>query len=203
MKKIITYTFFTIFVFTNCISQNINYGVKAGVNISSFVGRSIFNKSLIGPQLGGFAEITFNDKLSVQPELLLSYQGAEAEYDKQNRFKISINYVNLPITVKYNFIDKFSIFAGPQIGYLVKATVKNKSNNKFEILNNSDETNIKDLYETIGYSFNLGLNYNISEEIFADVRYNYGLSNITKGNSSLFGNGLKNNVIQISFGYRL
>ena len=116
--------------------------------------------------------------------------------------KISLYYLNLPITVKYNFIDKFSIIGGPQIGYLVKATQKNKSN-QFEILNSSDETDIKNLYETISYSFNLGLNYIINEEMFVDVRYNYGLSNIIHGNSNLFGTGIKNNVIQFSIGYRL
>jgi opacity protein-like surface antigen len=210
MKNNLIYTFFTIFTLTNCVSQNINYGIKAGVNISSFDG-SITNKSLIGPQVGGFAEITINDKLTIQPELLLSMQGAEFEYSlrqnfyepiSQKRLKISLYYLNLPITVKYNFIDKFSIIAGPQIGYLVKATQKNKSN-QFEILNSSDETDIKNLYKTISYSFNLGLNYNVTEEMFVDVRYNYGLSNILNGNNTLFGTGLKNNVIQFSIGYRL
>lgn len=209
MKKNLIYTFFTIFALSNCISQNINYGVKAGVNISRF-DSSIY-KSLIGPQLGGFAEITFNDKLSIQPELLLSIQGSELEYTTQRnyydpiiqkRLKISLYYLNLPITVKYNFINKFSIIAGPQIGYLAKATQKNKSD-QFEILNSSGVIDIKNLFETISYSVNLGLNYNITEEFFADVRYNYGLSNIIKGNNSLFGNGLKNNVIQFSVGYRL
>jgi hypothetical protein len=210
MNNNLIYTFFTIFALTNCISQNINYGLKAGVNISSFDG-SITNKSLFGPQVGSFAEIILNDKLTIQPELLLSFQGAELEYSfrqnfyepiSQKRLKISLYYLNLPITVKYNFIDKFSIIGGPQIGYLVKATQKNKSN-QFEILNSSDETDIKNLYETISYSFNLGLNYIINEEMFVDVRYNYGLSNIMHGNSNLFGTGIKNNVIQFSIGYRL
>lgn len=209
MKNNLIYTFFTIFGLTNCISQNINYGIKAGVNISSF-DNSIY-KSLIGPQLGGFAEITFNDKLSIQPELLLSLQGAELEYTLQRnyydpiiqkRLKISLYYLNIPITVKYNFINKFSIIAGPQIGYLAKATQKNKSD-QFEILNSSGVIDIKNLYETISYSVNLGLNYNITEEIFADLRYNYGLANIMKGNNTLFGTDVKNNVIQFSIGYKL
>jgi hypothetical protein len=204
MKKNLIYTFITIFAITNCISQNVNFGIKAGINISSFKD-SFTNKSLIGPQLGGYAEVKLNNEISIQPELLLSYQGAIYEYDKQNRLKLSINYLNLPITFKYNFVNKFAIIAGPQIGRLVKAKgIINPQ--QFKILNNNNEEkeeDLRDLYKTTSFSFNLGLNYSITEEIFADVRYNYGLSNIIEGNDTLFGTGVKNNVIQFSIGYRL
>lgn len=190
------------------------YGIKAGVNISSFDGSSsIINKSLIGPQVGGFAEIKLNNKVSIQPELLLSMQGSELEYsfyyyENKYRSKINLYYLNLPVIVKYNIVDKFEIFAGPQIGCLIKAIDHDKTK-KFDIRNN-DETYIKNVYETISYSFNFGLNYKITEQIFADLRYNYGLTNIVKANNYLLDSGptnldsgKTNNLFQISIGYRL
>ena len=63
-------------------AQEIKYGAKLGLNISSFSGDVIGSKSLIGLQVGGFAEIKVNDKFAFQSELFYSTQGAKSEYSE-------------------------------------------------------------------------------------------------------------------------
>ena len=66
-----------------------------------------------------------NKKLSIQPELLYTRQGSEVE----NTLKIKIDYLAIPILVKYYFSEKLSLEAGPQMSFLV--------NDKIEFIDSS------------------------------------------------------------------
>ena len=76
-KKIRTILFIVVLLFSfQGISQEINFGVKGGINISSLIGdypTAIDKKKpSIGFHLGGFAEHYFTEEIAIQPELLFS-----------------------------------------------------------------------------------------------------------------------------------
>lgn len=192
MKKIImTAAAVMAFAFSN--AQEVKFGVKGGINLSNFTGDIEDNTSKVGFQVGGFAEIKVSDKFSVQPELLYSEQGTK--YDGDEDFKYNFSYLNVPVMAKYYVADKFSLEAGPQIGFLLSAKAKGEEGDI------SVDADVKDFFETIDLGLNFGAGYDFTENLSAGLRYNLGLLNIAKtedGDDSK----LNNSVFSLSVGYK-
>jgi opacity protein-like surface antigen len=233
MKKIILTSFMLCSVFA--FSQEIKFGSKVGLNLSNLRGDYPTgideHNSKIGFHIGGFAEYEINDKFTLQPELLFStqgntygykdYYGGGSYYDGAD-YNLKLNYINLPIILKYKIIEKLSIDFGPQISYLMSAKTKinvtedsrDPSQNysvEIDMLNdgiyNFGGTIVqgKASANRLDFSLNLGASYDITEKIFLQGRYNFGLStvdkNSTNGTSTNSWN-MKNSVFQLSAGYR-
>lgn len=202
MKKII-FVGVAVLSFGISTAQKVDFGVKGGLNVSTLTGDVEDLDPKIGFHLGGFAEIKLNEKFSIQPELMFSTQGAKAEYiDDFEGFAVNIeenlkiNYIVLPIMAKYYVSEKFSIQAGPQIGFLISA--KDEITASFEGESQSEEIDIKDETKSIDFGLNLGFGYNFTDKLFADARYNIGLSSIPDDSEV----DVKNGVFQLSLGYR-
>ncbi len=179
MKKIIL-TAAAVFAFSFANAQDMKFGVKGGLNSSTLLGVD-GAKSLIGVNLGGFVEFKVSDKFSVQPELLYSMQGVKTDME------LKLNYINIPVMVKYAVADKFNLQVGPQIGFLMSA--------------NLDGVDYKDNLKSIDFGVNFGAGYDFTKETFLDLRYNLGLAQTQKSLDP--GEAVaKNAVIQLSLGYK-
>ncbi|RZJ55927.1 MAG: PorT family protein [Flavobacterium sp.] len=177
MKKIIlTAAAVMAFAFTN--AQETKFGVKAGVNLANVGGDFEDTSSKIGFHVGGFAEFKLSDKFSIQPELLFSTQGAKSDGQEEDGIaydaKLNLSYLNIPVMAKFYVAEKFSLEAGPQIGFLLSAK------SKYEAGSFSEDVDVKDAYESIDFGVNFGAGYDFTENLSAGVRYNLGLANIAK-----------------------
>jgi len=185
MKKIILVAVIAISSFVGANAQTA-FGAKAGLNVANLSGDVDGNKSLIGFNVGVFAEITLADSFYLQPELLYSTQGAK--YD-DSEFDISadlnLNYIIIPMMFKYDVANRFYLEAGPQIGFLVMAEVLDQD--------------VKDDMESVDFGVNFGLSYGFTEKLFAQARYNIGMSDIVKDNE---GDKISNAVLSFSLGYK-
>ena len=209
MKKIIL-TVMAIFAVGAAKAQEIKYGVKAGLNLSTLTGDVAYYdvKSKAGFHVGGFAEFKITDKFAVQPELLYSTQGGKISFSSSDDFSytndkrdIKLGYLNLPVMAKYYIIPGLSVEAGPQVGFLLSA--KNEYqiySSVSEDLSGSGEEDIKDDSKSVDFGFNLGAGYEFTENIFVQARYNLGLSSINEDSDSDID--VKNGVLQLSFGYK-
>jgi opacity protein-like surface antigen len=186
MKKIIL-SAVAVFAFGFANAQEVKFGAKAALNVATLTGDVEDASSLVGFQVGGFAEIKISDKFSVQPELLYSAQGASFDGGDTK-----LNYLNIPVMAKFYVADAFSLEAGPQVGFLLSAK--------------SDGEDIKDFYSSTDFGINLGAGYDFTENLSVGLRYNFGLSNVTD-----FGDledfigediSIKNNVFSVSVGYK-
>jgi hypothetical protein len=237
MKKI---TLIALLTFTTiAFSQDIKFGAKGGLNLSSLSGdypdygpsvtgadeSSLKNKSVFGFHIGGFLEYSINEKLSIQPEILLSQQGSQLDLfmtqyasttgTGKRRINTAIianklTYINLPIMLKYKVFEKLNIEFGPQIGYLVNAKVKVKQENVYGGVTDYSreiEGDNKESFKGFDFGVNFGTSYDFNEHLFVEVRYNLGLSKVYKPVKSIgdeinvFENS-KNSVLQLSVGYR-
>lgn len=206
MKKIL---FSAIVLATTYVNaQDVTFGAKLGLNVSSITGDVTDSKSLIGAQFGGFAEIKISDKFAVQPELLFSMQGAKSEYSDSDidysyseESKTKLNYLNVPILAKYYVAEKFALLAGPQFGILMSAKEEYEFSENLDGVTDSGSESIdaKEFYKSLALSFNLGASYSITENFFVDAKYNLGLSNVLKDAD---GVSQKNSVFQLSVGYK-
>src|SRR5690606_20595756 len=95
-----------------------------------------------GFHVGAVAEIKFNDKFSIQPELLYSAQGTKFPINN-SEVKFNIDYINIPIMAKYYIVDGFSVEAGPQVGFLTKAELEGTFDNL------TGTTDIKDTVKSV------------------------------------------------------
>lgn len=208
MKKIIL-TVVALSAFGWANAQQFKFGPKAGINISTFTGDDVSDdvSMKIGFHIGGVAEMKLTDKFSIQPELLVSFQGAETEY-RENYFfdddyylyenKLNLIYVNIPVMAKYYIVKGFNVEAGPQLGILVSAKNKQEitSNVGGISYNESETVDVKDGFKTVDFGVNIGAGYDFPNGIFVGARYTVGLSNVEDSGDA------KNAVIGISGGFK-
>lgn len=192
MKKIIL-SAIAVMAFGFANAQETKFGVKAGLNIANLGGDIEDNKSLVGFHVGGFAEIKLSEKFAVQPELLYSTQGTK--FDGEGDPKFNLGYLNVPVMAKFYVAEKFSLEAGPQIGFLLSAKAKGEAEG-VEV-----EVDLKDEYKSVDFGLNFGAGYDFTENLSAGIRYNLGLSNIYDGEGS---DDYKesNGVFSLSVGYK-
>lgn len=181
----------------------INYGVRAGINISNqkmkVLGLSMNNTAKVGLNFGGFAEFGLNEKFSIQPELTFSSMGSkgtESELDVNwneitTSVTYSLNYISIPLLVKYKVSD-FSFGVGPQLGILASSKIKAMGRS----VDNDD------VFKGTDFSGILNADYTFADKILVGVRYQMGLSNIMKTTDESFGGKINNNAFQILIGYK-
>lgn len=165
--------------------EGIKLGIKGGLNVANLMGDVEEVAIRTSIHAGLVAEIIVSDKFSIQPELLYSGQGASDTRDGGGRTKL--DYVLIPVLAKFPIASGLSVEAGPQLGFLVSAKYKD---------NESNET-VKDLYKTMDFGLDAGLEYELNSGVFFQGRYNLGLTDI---NNTDDNRRISNGVIQFSIG---
>jgi len=169
-----------LLVFAQANSQNFNLGVKAGLNYSDVLGDRVDGiEARPSFEAGFFAEIPLRGKFSFHPELLYSSRRANTHFlefplnpqgiEGEGDLKSNSHNIIVPLITKYNFNDNFSLEIGPQIGFLVRTSVK------FDEFTNSFSDDVKfDIGPT------LGLGYDVGDKLKLQLRYFIGVSDILR-----------------------
>jgi hypothetical protein len=169
----------------------ISFGIKAGINISNFTGgnfEDVEKKSIIGFHGGGFLNFGLGDHFSLQPELLVSTQGARIDsVNGEHDWKLT--YITVPIMAKYKFSGSFFVEAGPQFG--------------FKISEDIDDQTIEEFGEELDVSIGVGLGLHTKSGFGIGVRYLAGVSKVGKFESSNIDPDFKNSVLQIGLFFTL
>jgi hypothetical protein len=140
MKKVIA-SLLGIIAFTSVtLAQGFHIGAKAGANLGKINGQSFHDGFKLGYQLGGFAEIDFTKGFGIQPEVLFSQTNTKVTDEPLSGLKpgadIHLNYLSVPILLRFNAGKILTFNLGPQ----------------FSVLTNSHETTV----ENIGNAFKGG-----------------------------------------------
>ncbi|WP_422104313.1 porin family protein [Winogradskyella sp.] len=176
MKKLLLASLFACFV-TIGVSQEIKYGVRGALNISNldFDPDATFeNKHRNGFAFAGFVDFGFSEELTLHTELQWSAEGGKDE-------DLRADYIQMPIMLKLSASERLSFGAGPQIAL---KTWKNS-----------------DGFSTFAFSGVVGAEYMITDELFIDARYSFGLSNIL--DEDLTDSEARNHVMQFGFGIKI
>lgn len=189
MRKLFFIAFIGLLGVGVASAQELDLGLKAGANFSKFSdAKDLDMSSKTGFQVGAFAAIRMGN-LAIQPELLYSQQGA-----KFKSKDIDLNYVNVPVLVKYYIFSGLNVQAGPQFGFVVDDNI----GKVFKEINQGVKSNKFDLSGLVGIGLDLPLGIRL------DGRYNFGLSKALKSSSEGIGTidtSAKNNVFTLSVGY--
>ena len=192
-------------------TEKVKIGVKAGLNIASltFDENELESSQKTGFTAGIMAEIPLAKNFSVQPEVLYSQQGMKFSYsdidvaNSSYESTITLNYLNIPVMLKYYVLKGLSVQAGPQIGILLKSN--NKYQDNFLGYDNHENYNLSDYTNAFDTSVNLGVGYQFKDKFYVDLRYNISYSDVFKEANSngnyVINSDMRNRVFQITIGY--
>lgn len=177
MKKSLIVIALVFSVAVTFAQENV-YGVRAGYNVTNLdfrpeVPAGVENAHRNGFAIGFLAEYGISEKFSIAPEIQFSAEGAK---DKEFR----LDYLQMPILINYKFTRKIALGVGPQVS--LKAH------------------DYEDGIKNIVYSGIAGLTYMITDEIFVDARFSYGLTNLFDDETGL---DAINKNLQFGFGIKL
>lgn len=182
MKKLLLLTALLVSGLT-AQAQGINFGIKAGANFSNFNGGDVDTKNITNFHAGAVLELNIVPMFSVQAEGLFSSQGAKIKENGDFAIDqdINLDYISVPVLAKFYILPStLSITAGPQFSFLV---------------NDADEAFKAKSFDLAASG---GLELKIIAGLFAQARYNIGLTKVGDGD---YSGDAKNAVFQLSVGY--
>tara|TARA_R110001583_G_scaffold11547_2_gene51972 strand:+ start:21169 stop:21756 length:588 start_codon:yes stop_codon:yes gene_type:complete len=193
MKKVLV-IIACVFMTTYGFAQDVKFGLKAGLNLANTTGSDVEdNKVNTRFYFGGFLNAPISDIVSFQPELLISMQGVKADVDMSDvSAAINTSYLNIPLLFKMRLGPSNTVhfYAGPQLGFLLKAE------EEVEMGDQKQTNDIKDVMNTVDFSLNLGFSFNVSEDLALDLRYNRGFTKLLEDGGKAY-----NSVIQLGASY--
>ena len=179
------------------------FGVKAGYSLSNmkFFDDKLDSKSYF--YAGFVAEKPLSSKVGIQAEVLYTQVGgtdslplvqligSEIVEMGDVDFNYQFTQIQVPISVKYYFIPKFSASAGMNFGFNLSEKVKTDG-----IVNGTDSQDLVG-YKTLNLFPFLAAEYKITDKIFVDARYNFNFIDMHK-------NGFETKIgfLQAGIGYR-
>lgn len=201
-------SFLSISVF--CIDDRVAFGIKGGMNLSTYSGKGVNIDSKFGFNAGVTIDFAITDEFYILSGLELTTKGGKKEFKDggifgeqyaNKKIKLTINpmYLQLPLHVayKYEVADDLKVVleAGPYFAYGIsgKATVKYDGfKEKANIFGSSDQDLDFKRFD-FGLGIGAGLEY---DRVGIKVGYDFGLIKIAEGAKA------KNGNLYVSLGYR-
>jgi hypothetical protein len=184
----------TIALIAGTMSFAQGVGIKAGANINKIDGKGLKEEFQYGYSLGGFAELYFNNKWGIQPEVLWNQYQTQTTSDFDDVIPggtsdlkgIKLNYLSIPLLLNFRPVQFITLQAGPQFGILI--------NKDQGLLKNGQQAfSSGDLSMLGGVQLNVG-------KLKVGGRYQIGLNNINDIDNST---KWKNQGFQIYAGIKL
>lgn len=134
MKKTLRLLLALIFGFVASVnaqesnSDKIKFGLKIGTNLTT-LGTFNMNGTKYdynykpGFTFGIFSEIPLRGKFRFVPEVNYSQKGADVEGEDSGitaKLEQRLTYIDVPFSVSYSVIPNLSVFAGPQVSFIVE-----------------------------------------------------------------------------------
>lgn len=212
-----------LLITTGSLLGQFSLGIKVGANIADTrVNGQIDNivpeqTNYPGFTAGIVAEIPMNSNLSFRPEINFIQKGftISQSFDVSllgvdmpigAKAKTRVNYLEVPLLLKYAVgteVAKVYAIAGPSVSYATSAELRPVATLILDFNLPRVPINLNDdIYQRMEVSGVLGIGGEIatrSGKIFADARYNLGLTNML--NNPIVDLKLKNQGFNISAGY--
>jgi hypothetical protein len=190
---------FSVLVLISCAlyAQDFNGGVLGGLSASEISGDRLTGPNKAGLYLGVFVNRYFSKRSSIQMELDYIQKGSRENPDSANAYEsylLRLNYIELPVHYKYDFIDRASLETGLGFGFLIHSY---EEANGYEDVSGSD-------FKTLDMSFNIGASYMFIENLWINVRYSNSILAVRPhegGQSYKWNNGQYNEVLSFTIHY--
>lgn len=176
LKKITgIFILFWILSISTASAQQFNAGLKLGINANQINGDNMAGFNHIGFNGGMFVNYQFNNKWDAGFEMLFSQKGSRGVRSATSRdsglwFKLTLNYVEVPLMVSYYVSPKFKIMAGPGVGYLISSTEHDTAGNGWSV----------NFIKKVELNFTVGAAYFVTPRFALFARYTNSILPIGK-----------------------
>jgi hypothetical protein len=150
-----------------------HFGFQAGIQISNMnfnLGSTAPDTTIaaswkVGFNFGFILSVPLSEKFTLQPEYSFARR-----YGTDNSVGIDyrLDYLSMPVLVKYQISDQFALVAGPQLELLINA----------QSTENGEDADITHDVEERSIGIVGGLEFNVNETFFLTARYMQGLNHI-------------------------
>lgn len=182
---------------TTAKAEGFSWGPKVGLNISDMSNTKVSVKA--GFMAGVFAEYRMmNNWFALSGEVLYSRQGISNKYTEDGtkyKEQLKSHYLNIPVLANFYVTDNLALKAGLQAGFNLGASMMTKQGNTKE------KDGAGAIFTTADLSIPIGISYDLGPLVL-DARYNFGITNVSRGNNLLLPDKSRNNVFTISAGLR-
>ncbi|MFC4209629.1 porin family protein [Pedobacter lithocola] len=206
------------FAQTKRTGSDARFGLKAGVNLSSYNGTGIYDldyKNNIGYNVTAYGDFGIGNNFFLQPGISLQNKGAKIETTGTVTFKQDVMAIEVPINavVKIPTGDAgaFQISAGPYVGFNISgknkypetytSTTVDLSTFKDRDLNFGSA--VGDDLSSIDFGANFGLAYRLNSGVSIGANYGLGISNLIPKDERAGDDKLRNRIIGFTIGYSL
>ncbi len=173
-----------LFALSTCaFAQTFSFGPKVGINVSNYSGGDINSDAKVGYHLGGILNFGFGEIFAIQPEVLFSTQGAKVE-NAGSKKDFKINYLNIPVMLKFRIATGFYVEAGPQAGVRLSESIPDQTINSFA--------------KGLDLSLGAGFGYQSDGGLGVGLRYMAGISKVGDFSGREISPDFKNSVVQAS-----
>ena len=192
MKLLKTFFFLALFIYSAQQSQAVEWGLKFGLNSTSFaLSSETLQKNHTAHTdyiLGAFLTFHISEKWAIQPEVYFSEEGAEYDwlmysFDFYN-YKYRMPYFQFPVLLKFNIPveGRFlpSLFFGPYAKIRQEATFLRVIDHG-EAEDFGQREDITDVIKSFDYGLVIGGGLGVKTcfgKIVLDIRYSFGLTNM-------------------------
>lgn len=160
-------------------------GAKAGVQMATFRSSAMHFDPLMGGVAGLYMPLNCGARFELQPELLVSAQGAALVTQENTRREWRSFYAVMPLTAKVYLTNAFNLQGGVQGAKLLAMT--------------ENGTDVKGQYKKMDAALVFGLGVDLMSGWDLTFRYTSGLTTISVDEAPLFAT---NRTWQFSAGYR-
>jgi hypothetical protein len=181
------------------MAQDFNGGILAGLAASEVSGDRLSGPNKAGIYAGAYVNRYFSQRSSFQMELDFIQKGSRSNPDSLNNYEsylLRLNYIELPVHYRYDFIEHASLETGISLGVLIHSY---EEANGYEWVSGPD-------FQPIDLSFNIGLFYTIMENLRINVRYSNSILAIrphSQGQVYRWNRGQYNEVLSFVLFYDL
>ncbi len=189
MKKLIL--LLVIIMPMSIYAQRFHGGLIGGFNVSQIDGDAMYGFNKAGLVGGAFVFTDFTEKWGALMEIRYSAKGSATPKNDLRNIRIRLQYIEIPLVVKYEIVKKLDIQAGISFGYLFNAARDDGYGYvKFENLDNRTDLLIC-----------AGLSYSIFEKFDIGIRYSYSMFPIAGryANANYDTGALFNSVVTFGF----
>ncbi len=174
-----------------CNAQDFEYGLKSGLNLSSYRGENDGGQYKLSGYAGVFGSYKLSQNTEIQSELQYARIG-HRDTTNSSKISTSLGYLQIPILLKFslNIYEQFKFLIGPQIGYLIDS----------KITTDGDSDTDKSNFEDFDYGVNVGMEYELADQFSIDARYYLGISEFYK--QSQIKSAAKNSVFSLGLAFR-
>lgn len=183
-------------------NDKMRFGIKAGPNLTKMGKLTVGNQEYstdykVGFQAGVYADLPMGGGFAFMPEATFTQKGGklkETVAGNTGEFDAKVSYLDIPVLIGYKATPELTIFAGPQVSFLLsqKSTIRVNSDPATE------STDTKNFSKSIAGGA-IGLGYSITPNINVNGRYMMDFQKALKDDAQQ--DKIKNSGFALSVGY--